>query len=196
MQIRASFPEDRAGVAAVCIATGWHGEDAAGRYAAPELLPAVYADPYLVRCPDLAWVVEHDGAVAGYLLGAADTRGFEAWCEDSWWPALRERFPLSATTPAPDAELIRHIHHPPATAASVVADHPAHLHIDLLPFAQGLGLGRLLIETLLSALRERRVPGVHLGVSPLNTGAIVFYRHLGFAELAVPGRLVLGLRLR
>jgi ribosomal protein S18 acetylase RimI-like enzyme len=70
------------------------------------------------------------------------------------------------------------------------------LHIDLQERAQGTGLGRLLIERLLGELRERAVPGVHLGVDVTNANAIGFYRHLGFRELdAEPGALIMGLRL-
>jgi ribosomal protein S18 acetylase RimI-like enzyme len=67
----------------------------------------------------------------------------------------------------------------------VVAAHPAHLHIDLLPSAQGRGLGRELIEWLCEELAGRDIPGVHLGVSADNTGAIVFYERLGFETLLV-----------
>jgi ribosomal protein S18 acetylase RimI-like enzyme len=65
-----------------------------------------------------------------------------------------------------------------------IGEYPAHLHIDLLPEAQGKGWGRALIDALLAALRNRKVPGLHLGVGGANTGAIAFYKKLGFAVLA------------
>ncbi|MBE2212416.1 MAG: GNAT family N-acetyltransferase, partial [Opitutaceae bacterium] len=61
--------------------------------------------------------------------------------------------------------------------------YPAHLHIDLLPVLQGRGVGRRLMDAFLGALRVRGVPGVHLGVSTANPGAIAFYERLGFACL-------------
>jgi ribosomal protein S18 acetylase RimI-like enzyme len=64
---------------------------------------------------------------------------------------------------------------------------PSHLHIDLLPRAQGKGYGRKMIEQLLTALKERGSPGVHLGVSGRNRTACLFYQHLGFAELTRGG---------
>ena len=73
------------------------------------------------------------------------------------------------------------------------AEYPAHMHIDLLPRLQGQGLGRALIETLADALRERGVPGLHLGVSTENPGAIAFYHRVGFVTLE---ELVLGARPR
>jgi len=74
---------------------------------------------------------------------------------------------------------------------------PAHLHVNLLPRAQGQGLGRMLIERLIDRLRQRGIGGLHLGVDADNARAIAFYRHLGVAEVAVEddGGLILGLRL-
>jgi ribosomal protein S18 acetylase RimI-like enzyme len=62
-------------------------------------------------------------------------------------------------------------------------DYPAHLHINLLPRAQGHGAGRRLIHRLLASLAEAGAGGVHWGVDPANTAAMGFYRKLGFAEV-------------
>ncbi len=67
-----------------------------------------------------------------------------------------------------------------------ITGYPAHLHIDLLPQAQGRGLGRELLRTFGEELIVREVPGVHLGVGEANVGAAAFYRRLGFDEPA-PG---------
>jgi ribosomal protein S18 acetylase RimI-like enzyme len=74
-------------------------------------------------------------------------------------------------------------------------DYPAHLHIDLLPAAQGQGLGRELIATLLEELRRREVAGIHLEMDGNNTGAGIFYQRLGFTELpsSVPESPVYGM---
>jgi GNAT superfamily N-acetyltransferase len=61
--------------------------------------------------------------------------------------------------------------------------YPAHLHIDLLPELQGQGWGRRLIDTLVAALRERGVTGLHLASSSDNAGAIAFYPRVGFTPL-------------
>ena len=76
-------------------------------------------------------------------------------------------------------------------------EYPAHLHIDLLPSAQGHGLGRALMTTLLEALTWRGIPGVHLEMDPANTGALRFYEKLGFTRLEAeePDSLRMGLRL-
>ncbi len=66
---------------------------------------------------------------------------------------------------------------------AVLEEYPAHLHIDLVPAAQGHGWGRRLIDTLREALAADGVPGVHLGYAVSNTDAAAFYRRLGFREL-------------
>ncbi len=99
------------------------------------------------------------------------------------------------STPA-DAHLVRLVHTPPRAPDVVVAGHPSHLHINLLPGGQGSGRGRLLIEALLDRLVGAGSPGVHLGVGAANVRAQGFYAHLGFTELEVtPTTHWLGRRL-
>lgn len=201
---RADDPVEVDRVYEICLRTGAAGQDATARFTDPRLLGEVYAGAYLALEPELAFVVTDPEATArgeedavGYVLGAADTAAFEAELERRWWPALRARYADRTFAPgSPDAALAGLIAHPPTTPSSVTADYPAHLHIDLLPRAQGGGNGRRLIETLLDALRARGVVGVHLGVAPENTGAIGFYEHLGFRALpSAPGAVLLGRHL-
>ena len=82
-----------------------------------------------------------------------------------------------------DRIAVQLIHHPPVADDAVVAEYPSHLHIDLLPAAQGQRHGRRLVERLAVSLHDAGSPGVHLGVSARNDRAISFYRHLGFDDL-------------
>ena len=141
----------------------------------------MYVGPYVEFAPDYAWVVDMDGVVAGYVLGVADTAVFQRTCERLWWPSLRKRYPLGTfASGSEDDNVVRLIHEPPIAPVALLHDYPAHLHIDLDAPAQGLGLGRALIGTLLTALTANGVPGIHLGVSTANAGAVGFYEHLGF----------------
>ncbi|OLR92911.1 GNAT family N-acetyltransferase [Actinokineospora bangkokensis] len=178
--IRRATAADEADLHSICLLTGSPtGTDASGMYSDPRLLGAAYAAPYLHAPMALGFVVEDAEGVAGYVVGTPDTAAFEAWCAESWWPALRERHPLT-TEDTPDAGLVRLFHNPPTADRSLLADYPAHFHIDLLPRAQGNGWGRRLLTTLLAALAEAGAPGVHLGASRHNTRAHAFYAHLGF----------------
>jgi GNAT superfamily N-acetyltransferase len=97
-----------------------------------------------------------------------------------------------------DQQIHRVMHRPVLTPAEPIAKHPSHLHIDILPRAQGVGFGVPMMTVLLDALRANGSPGVHLGVSHANKRAVSFYQHLGFVTLADFGEhgLLLGLTLQ
>jgi ribosomal protein S18 acetylase RimI-like enzyme len=175
--IRAAALQDLPGVYRVCHETGGPAADQN-----PDLLGHVYAGPYVIGPRTVAHIVADELGVSGYVLGCEDTREFEAWCEQNWWPALREQYPLTGALPV-DAEMVGLLHQPPRSPDTVVADYPAQLHIDLLPRTQGHGFGRTLIELLCTDLAARGVTGVHLGVGTDNPNAIQFYEHLGFSTL-------------
>ena len=148
----------------ICVRTGDAGADATGLHADPRVLTDRWAAPYLDLEPEHAWVAELDGTVVGYLLGASDTHGFArrfAEHPSSLTVAERESHADGLRADAPEA-------------------YPAHLHVDILPGAQGRGVGRMLIEAFLAQLAAEGVPGVHLGVDPRNTGALAFYPRVGF----------------
>jgi len=77
----------------VCLRTGKSGDDATPLYRDPDLLGHIYAAPYGLFEPALAFVVEDELGVGGYCLGALDTKAFEWRLEDRWWPSLRGRYP-------------------------------------------------------------------------------------------------------
>src|SRR5215213_1448382 len=149
-QIRPASLHDLPGTYRVCLLTGDAGADASAQFRNPELLGHVYVGPYVVGERAFAQVVVDEGGVAGYCLGALDTRRFDAWAEREWWPLLREQYPA----PAPDdtsvdAELMRLIHRPPVAGDDILEAYPSHLHIDLLERCRGTGMGRGLMEHLL-----------------------------------------------
>ena len=176
----------------VCLRTGDSGRDATALYRDPYLLGHVYAGPYPVADPGLTFVLADHLGVAGYVVATADTTAFERWLEANWWPVLRAQYPRSqAADPGNgthDWQRVAHLHDAAVVDDELYERYPAHLHIDLLPRAQGAGAGRRLMETLLAALRERGVPGVHLGVGSGNPGARAFYLRIGL-QRGARGRL-------
>ncbi|WP_412028790.1 GNAT family N-acetyltransferase [Deinococcus yunweiensis] len=198
--IRPARESDRAALYSICLETGDSGEDATPLYADPLLLGHVYAGPYLSHAPDFAFVLEDDQGVGGYVIGTPDSFTFEDTLEREWWPGLRAQYPDPARIPPDqrtrDERITALLYHPPRTPDTLLTDYPAHLHIDLLPRVQGGGNGRRLMVTLLDALRDAGVRGVHLGVGDRNTRAQGFYRHLGFQELRrAPGSVTFGMPL-
>jgi ribosomal protein S18 acetylase RimI-like enzyme len=186
--IRPYRPEDRAAVAEVCVLTGDSGGDSRERFPDPELLPSIFALPYVEHEPELAFVLDDGGTAVGYVLGTADTPEFVTWFREVWLPPLAPRYPPPPAPPATPLEwLAGMLHNPERMLVQEVADHPAHLHIDLLPAYQGAGHGRALMTTFLRALGERGVPRVHLQMDPLNTKARAFYDRMGFQGITVAG---------
>ncbi|HWS58290.1 MAG TPA: GNAT family N-acetyltransferase [Actinotalea sp.] len=196
LTVRPYRPADRDDVYDVCVRTGDAGADARGRFSTDDLLPDVYAGPYLALEPELATVVDDGTRVVGYVLGTADTTAWAAANRARWLPTVADRYPLVEPPTTPEDRLVALLHHPERAVHPELADHPAHLHVDLLPQVQGRGLGRLLLRTFLTSLRVRGVPAVHLGASATNTAALAFYDRLGFRELElrVPGVVFLGAR--
>jgi ribosomal protein S18 acetylase RimI-like enzyme len=185
----------------VCLRTADAGGDATHLHNEPSLLGHVWLGPYLTLEPELAWVVDDgSGHPLGYVVGALDTIAFEEARERSWWPDLRALYPETADRDgmltSADGALVRVIHHPYPPHIQIVADHPSHLHIDLLPEAQGAGFGRTLIDTLCATLADSGSTGVFVSVAALNTRALAFYRNVAFVDLlANDGAVWLGRRL-
>lgn len=181
--IRPYQPGDRDDVYTVCIRTGASGGDATGTYTDDDLIPDVFAGPYVTYQPDLAFVVDTGDHVAGYVIAVADSAAFVDWYSREWMPAFAEKYPVESARDDREREAIGFGLDVHGMLVPELAKYPAHLHIDLLPELQGQGFGRALIRTLLAALRERGVPGVYLKMSPTNHGARAFYERLGFHEL-------------
>jgi ribosomal protein S18 acetylase RimI-like enzyme len=187
--IRPFHASDLPALYRICLLTGDASADATNLYRDPDLLGHMYAGPYPVADPGLSFVVVDEQGVCGYIVATADTYRFERWLAQSWFPVLREEFPLvdDPRDGTQDHGLIRQFHEFAPVDKPLFRTHPAHMHIDLLPRAQRKGLGRRLIETLSDALRERGVPGLHLGVDSRNTGGIAFYDRMGFTSAGPDG---------
>lgn len=194
---------DRDAAYDVCLKTGDNGEDATPLYQDPRLLGHLYVGPYLELEPELAFVLEDQDGVCGYVLGALDTAQFNEGLLRRWLPPLQEQTLDPQGDPSTwnhDQRILHELHHPDSSFPPTLEPYPSHLHIDLLPRARAQGWGRRMIETLFDALRAKASPGVHLGVGLTNERAQGFYRKLGFKELfssgnEVSGALFMGLRL-
>lgn len=188
MQLRPARPGDTAQLTDICVQTGHRGRDARSVYTDPSLLAELYLLPYLALDAAWCWVGEDDDGVAGYVVGTPDTRAFARDAEALCWPRLRAQHPLPAADDTSlQARLTRALHAGTATDLPFLDSHPAHLHIDLLPRAQGQGHGARLLGVFIDSLRSAAVPGVHLGVSAHNPRAIAFYRRQGFVTLRDAG---------
>jgi GNAT superfamily N-acetyltransferase len=177
---------DRAALYDVCVRTGHEGDDARHLYPDPDVLPSIFAGPYVHLEPDLAFVADDGERAVGYILGAADTVAFVQRYRREWLPALSPRYPPpKEPLLTPSDEMIALMHQPERMIIPELAAYPAHLHIDLLPTHQRAGHGRTLMTRFLAALADKGVNAVHLGVVTANTSARAFYGRMGFHEIPV-----------
>jgi ribosomal protein S18 acetylase RimI-like enzyme len=181
----------------ICLRTAESGGDATGLYVSDELMPDIFARPYVRFEPELVFVLDDGQRAAGYILGSADTARFVERYRAEWLPELAQKY-VHDDPPSTRDELIRHLGFTPERLLIPELEaYPAHLHIDLLPAFQRRGYGRALMGELVQALRERGVPGLHLSMDPANENARAFYDRLGFRELpsSRPKAPLLGLRI-
>ncbi|MBO1740947.1 GNAT family N-acetyltransferase [Leifsonia sp. TF02-11] len=191
MSLRPYAAGDDIALRDVCLRTGDAGGDATGLYPDDELLADIFLMPYLRFEPELASVLISDDRPVGYLVATADSVRFAERYRREWLPWFAERHPrpersdgLKPERSDSALERVLELGHAPEHAIGPDQEaFPAHLHIDLLPAAQGRGWGRVLIRRLLGQLRAVGVPGVQLGVGERNRNAQAFYRRLGFHPL-------------
>ena len=193
---------DRAAVRAVCYRTGYMGEPIDWQWRDE---PS-FADLFCGYCtdaePESAFVVEVDGAVAGYLLGCVDSRR-------AWNPGgiisrhvLRRGLLFRSGTAGVIWRGIGDAMVDLATRRVDLRDlefrdprWPAHLHIDPLPRARGRGAGRQLVSAWFGRLRSLGISGCHLQTMAENASALTFFEAVGFRRHGgVP--VIQGLRTR
>lgn len=180
--IRPYGPADLAALRRACLLTGNSGADASGLYSSDDLLPDVFVEPHVTLSPETAWVVDTGSGPVGYLVGVLDTRAFaQRWLRE-WTPVFAQRHARVAADPA-EQWVVDYGYGADWMLIPQVDEFPAHLHIGLLPEAQGAGWGRALMRHLAGAALAAGVPGIHLGMSHDNLGALAFYQRLGFVEL-------------
>lgn len=180
MSVRLAELADYAAIARICLLTGATGKDATGLFSTDTTLADVYATPYLHGPGGFCLVWDVDGEARGYVLGTSDTRAFQRWFTEHWWPSRADRHPARTDS---DGWLLPEAQNPTRMLIDRVDEFPAHLHIDLLPDQQGKGAGRSLIDACIDLLTERGVAGVHLVAEKANQGAQAFYPRVGFEPI-------------
>lgn len=195
--IRPYRDSDLEALYAVCLQTGDSGKDASQLYQDPKLLGHLYAAPYALLEPELAFVLEDDKGVCGYVLAAFDSGVFYHRMQTEWLPLILPQYPNPLgdwQSLNRDEKLIRTLYQVDEELdEELMRDYPSHLHIDLLPRAQKQGQGKRMIQTLEASLLAKGSKGVHLGLGIRNDNAFAFYQHLGFKELKrEQGTIVMG----
>lgn len=182
--LRPYRPDDLEALYDICLVTGNAGQDASALHNDGKLVGHIYSAPYGVIEPAQAIVAEDDEGVAGYIVGTFDTDAFAAKLERDWWPALRAQYadPALELTDA-DRQRVAAIMRPHQDPPELVAEYPAHIHMNLRWRLRGQGVGMALLRRWVEQARAAGVKGIHLGASASNAGGIAFWQKGGFVPL-------------
>ncbi len=146
-----------------------------------------YCNYFIEKEPENCFVAvdENDKAI-GYVLCTENFDKFHASYVDEYVSRLK-KFEFSHRKSA-----FRSIE----SQEKYKIDYPAHLHIDILPDYQHMGIGRKLMDTLCLHLKEKCIKGVVLTVWKGNKNACAFYEKYGFTLIETKKTsLVYGLNL-
>ena len=84
--IRPYRESDHAAVYDVCVRTADVGGDARGKYHSDDLMPDLFAGPYVFLEPDFAFVLDDGQRAVGYVIGTPDTAAFARAYRARWIP--------------------------------------------------------------------------------------------------------------
>ena len=178
--VRPYRPEDREAVRQIAFLTGLFGDSIAALVPDQELFADLWTVVYTDVFPGFASVASSEGRTVGYIVGVTDARSLGSaylrrvlplvvgrlWRgEYRHWTRSLPYLGRSALEPSPHAPF---------------EQFPAHLHINLLEAARGLGAGRALLERFLGQLEAAGVPGVQLSTTDHNRAAVRLYERAGF----------------
>lgn len=176
----------------ICLLNSDNGQDGSHLFPDhPDIIGDRGVGPYLEFAPELAYVLTDDAGVCGYVLGVVDTQSFYEDVYTKWLPRMCEKY----SAPGPDkstwnstAEVANGFHNPPKVIIPdcLSGPYPSHIKFNLLPRAQGKGMGESLITCVLESLKNKGSKGVHLDISPDDIRYLNFYTSLGFKEITMP----------
>ncbi|MBN2500963.1 MAG: GNAT family N-acetyltransferase [Anaerolineales bacterium] len=188
--IRKYQKADQPGVENVCYRTGYMGEGLDGRnlFNDKRLFTLLFNLYYAHFEPEHYFVAvdpKTDQAI-GYICGTTDTEAQEKRLTRKIVPRILLRATFYTSWRHPESFRILRAMAKSAgqftgsALAEIKQTYPAHLHIDILPEYQRIGLGTRLMDTFEDHLRAHGVKGVHLGTSNQNYKALPFYEKRGF----------------
>ena len=180
-RVRAYQAKDRERVRMICVQTA--PEALKQHEMMQPLLLRAFCDYYIEQEPENCFVVtnERDEAV-GYIVCTEDA--------STWYRVFHDNYIL----PMGNEQARQFLETTCEACLSVSTDYPAHLHTDILPEYQRMGLGALMMETLITHLRDKDIHGLALSVASENEGAQRFYKKMGFQILEQrPHETVMGI---
>ncbi|MGO9412050.1 MAG: GNAT family N-acetyltransferase [Spirochaetia bacterium] len=181
--------EDRPEVTNILHRTGFLGEDLHGRglFNDRRLFALFNTECYLRYHAENAFVAfdASDGRVIGYIIGAADSRIHDKlFARRMRWRITLRMFLVSWWRhPESFRQALAWSGARGGIGEKYYDDYPAHLHINILPGYQRMGIGESLMGLFEQRMSGIGVAGIHLVTSNRNLKALPFYRKIGYTML-------------
>jgi ribosomal protein S18 acetylase RimI-like enzyme len=189
--IRHYDKKDEAAVQKITYRTGFQGEDLTGlgHFDDARLFFLIFIYYYARYEPQHFFVADdtHSSAVVGFICGTPDTAAQQARFQTTMIPriALRAfsftiwRYPRTFRTLLRYRKMLENADGD-ESANAIQSKYPAHLHIDILPEYQNMGIGTMLMQRFEKHMLSQNVKGLHLQTTNHNHKAIPFYHKMGF----------------
>jgi len=132
---------------------------------------------YIDNEPENCFVVDDEGKAVGYIICAENFDKFKKTYDEEYFPRSI-KYGESRIEWATEAYMLHE---------KYKDIYPAHLHIDILPEYQRMGVGGKLLRALFDHLLSKDIKGVMLTCGTNNVTANNFYKKYGFEELEVVG---------
>ncbi len=182
---------DEATVQEITFRTGFYGEDLAGAgfFDDSRLFFMIFIYYYARYEPQNFFVAVDNGTdrAVGFICGTPDTAAQKARFQKKVVPriALRASCYTIWRHPRTFGNVWGYLRRMRGQAESesevaLQTDYPAHLHIDILPQYQGLGLGTRLMQRFERHMVQQNVGGLHLKTTNHNRKAVPFDKKMGF----------------
>ncbi len=138
------------------------------------IILATYCDYFIEKEGDNCFVaVDENDKVVGYILCAENYDKFKKVFRKEYLTQFK-KYKISDRAAAFFSTFIQSI---------LKKQYPAHMHIDILPEYQRMGLGHKLVDALCENLKEKNVKGVCLTMFSGNEKGGNFYKKYGFTLL-------------
>ena len=185
--IRSYRDSDMAALREICFQTALYGQCIEPLCNDREFIAEAVLGYYARFERESLFVAEADGRVVGYLTGCADTKRFERLFGGAIVPRLLSRFVghghwhragvwrIIAAVTVLGLRRYRGMRR-------IVAEYPAHCHMDIAADAQRMGLGSKLLEAFFDRMNSQRVKGIHVS-TPTGPGKR-FFAKMGFVLLS------------
>lgn len=155
--VRKYRAEDRSAVRKICADTGFLGEPIDPVFEDRELFADYLTDYYLLKEPESSFILEVDGHIRGYLLGARKTSAQKVYdrihipllATKGFWRYLTR--PYGAAT----RKYIHWIFKNSRKEQPLTPENTPHFHINLLADARKVGTTRALIDAYLIYLAQQ-----------------------------------------